>query len=306
MNILISGGSGFLGSALTRSLLADGHKVSILTRDSARVHSSEGVQAVVWDGRSSRGWLDVFSSMDAVVNLAGDTIGRWPWTAERKKRIQESRVQAGMALTEAFNKASSRPAILIQASGIGYYGPLGSRRVAETERPGDDFVAQVAVAWENSTSQVDALPGVRRAIIRTSIVLDTQKGILPLMSLPVRLFAGGPLGSGQQGVSWIHIDDEIRAIRFLIENQSARGAFNLSAPQPVSNAEFYRSLASALGRPYWLPAPAFAMKLALGEMSTLLLDGQYALPNRLLDLGFQFVHERVETAFHALYHSKKL
>jgi len=304
LNILISGGSGFLGSALTRSLVSDGHKVSILTRDRARVPSSAGVQAVVWDGRSSRGWLDVFSSMDAVVNLAGDTIGRWPWTAERKKRIQESRVQAGLAMTEAFDRASTRPPVLIQASGIGYYGPLGSRQVAESERPGNDFIAQVAVAWENSTSEVDALPGVRRAIIRTSIVLDTQKGILPLMSLSVRLFAGGPLGSGQQGVSWIHIDDEIRAIRFLIENQSARGAFNLSAPQPVSNAEFFRSLAKELGRPYWLPAPAFAMKLALGEMSTLLLDGQYALPKRLLDLGFQFNHERVETAFQAIYHSK--
>ena len=196
MNILVSGGTGFIGSALTRSLVMDGHKLWILTRDPARFVPSENVQAVAWDGRSSQGWLDVFSRMDAVVNLAGETIGRWPWTVERKKRIQDSRVQAGQAIAEAYNLASTRPPVLIQASGIGYYGPLDSRPVTEADRPGMDFIAQVAVAWEDSTSRVEMLPDVRRVIIRTSLVLDKQQGVLPLMALPVRFFAGGPLGSG--------------------------------------------------------------------------------------------------------------
>ena len=305
MNILISGGTGFIGSALTHSLVADGHKVWILTRDPARFAPSEGVYPLIWDGRSSQGWLDVFARMDAVVNLAGETIGRWPWTAERKKRIQDSRVAAGLAMAEAFDNAFTKPPVLIQASGIGYYGPLGPQSVTEADRPGQDFIAQVAVAWEDSTSRVDALPGVRRAIIRTSLVLDKQQGILPLMALPARFFIAGPLGNGQQGVSWIHINDEIRAIRFLIENQSARGAFNLCAPQPVSNVEFVQKLAKEMGRPYWLPAPGFAIKFALGEMSTLLLDGQYAFPKHLVDLGFQFNFARIETAFQSLYSFQK-
>ena len=305
MNILISGGTGFIGSALMRSLVADGHKTWILTRDPSRFTPTAGVQPVAWDGRSSQGWLDVFSRMDAVVNLAGETIGAWPWTAERKKRILESRVAAGRAMLEAYERASDRPPVLIQASGVGYYGPLGPQQVSESGAPGKDFIAQVAIDWEDSTSRLDDLPGVRRVVIRTSLVLDTRQGVLPLMALPVRFFAGGPLGNGRQGVSWIHIDDEVRAIRFLIENQGARGPFNLSAPQPVSNAIFIQKLSAALGRPYWLPAPGFAMKLLLGEMSTLLLDGQYAIPGRLLDLGFQFNFQQVEAAFQTLYSDKK-
>jgi uncharacterized protein (TIGR01777 family) len=302
MNILISGGTGLIGSALTHSLLADGHQVWILTRSPARANLPAGAQAVGWDGRSSQGWLDVFASMDAVVNLAGETVGRWPWNSPRKLRIVASRVQAGLAMREAFERATKRPPVLIQASGVGYYGPLGAQPVTEAGRAGSDFMAQVAANWEASSASVDTLPDVRRAVIRTALVLDPHAGVLPLMALPARLFAGGPLGNGQQGVSWIHIDDEVRAIRFLIENERARGAFNLSAPHPVSDAVFLRALAKALGRPYWLPAPAFALKLFLGEMSTLLLDGQYALPERLLELGFVFKYEQVEAAFQALYH----
>jgi uncharacterized protein (TIGR01777 family) len=302
MNILISGGTGFIGSALTRSLLTDGHKVWILTRSPARANLPAGAQAVGWDGRSSQSWLEVFARMDAVVNLAGETVGRWPWNSARKLRIVASRVQAGRAMNEAFERATKRPAALIQASGIGYYGPLDAQPVTEAGGAGNDFMAQVAANWEASSLEVEALPDVRRVVIRTALVLDPQEGVLPMMALPVRLFAGGPLGSGQQGVSWIHIDDEVRAIRFLIENERARGVFNLSSPHPVSNAVFLRALAKKLGRPYWLPAPAFALKLFLGEMSTLLLDGQYALPERLLDLGFVFKYEHVEAAFQALYH----
>jgi uncharacterized protein (TIGR01777 family) len=301
MNVLISGGSGLIGSALTGSLIADGHRVWVLTRRASGLALPAGVTAVQWDGRSSQGWLDVFAQMDAVVNLAGETVGKWPWSPTHKKRILDSRIDAGHALSDAFQKSARRPAVLVQSSGIGYYGPCGPEPVTENSPAGSDFMAGVASQWEDSTRMVDAGLGVRRAIIRTSLVLDARQGVLPLMALPVRLFAGGPLGGGKQGVSWIHIDDEVRAIRFLLEHDSARGAFNLCAPAPLSNADFLRALAAALSRPYWLPAPAFALRMLLGEMSTLLLDGQYALPQRILGLGFDFRYPTAEQAFKALF-----
>jgi uncharacterized protein len=303
MNILISGGTGFIGSALMRSLIADEHKVWILSRNPSGLKLPAGAQALGWDGRSGDGWLDVFSRMDAVVNLAGETVGSFPWNKSRKQRIHDSRVIAGQAMVEAFHQAKSKPAVLVQASGIGYYGALGSQPVTDSDAPGRDFMAMVASDWEASSAAVEVLPGVRRVVIRTSLVLDAHEGVLPLMALPVRLFAGGPLGSGKQGVSWIHIDDEVRAIRFLIENDSARGAFNLSAPNPLPSSEFIRALAKALSRPYWFPVPAFALKLLLGDMSTLLLDGQFALPKRLQDMGFVFRYEHADQAFRAIYNT---
>ncbi len=300
MKILIAGGSGFIGSALTRSLLADGHQVWVLTRNPARVPVTPGLLPVRWDGRTSQGWVGVLAQMEAVVNLAGETVGQWPWSAQRKKNIRESRVDAGLALAEAFQKVDPRPGVLIQASGVGYYGPCGPEPVTEDAPAGNDFMASVASHWEASTRIIDSL-GVRRVLIRTSLVLDAHQGVLPLMALPVRLFAGGPLGHGRQGVSWIHLEDEVRAIRYLLENEKARGVFNLTAPNPLSNADFIRALAHTLARPYWLPAPAFALRALLGEMSTLLLDGQFAIPQRLVNLGFVFHYETARQAFDNLF-----
>jgi uncharacterized protein len=300
MKILITGGTGFIGTALMHSLLADGHQVFVLTRHPERTRLPANVHAVGWDGRTVAGWLNVFSEMDAVVNLAGATIGQWPWSAARKKAILNSRVDAGVAIVHAFQQAARKPGVLIQASGIGYYGPRGKEAVDENAAAGSDFVATVALEWEASTKLVDAL-GVRRVTLRTALVLG-RGGILPLMALPVRLFAGGPLGSGKQGVSWIHIDDEVRAIRYLLDNEKARGAYNLTAPNPLSNADFMRFLAKALRRPYWLPVPAFAMRALLGEMSTLILDGQYAIPQRLVNLGFTFKFESAFDAFKAIFY----
>ncbi|GAB4490599.1 MAG: TIGR01777 family oxidoreductase [Anaerolineales bacterium] len=300
MNVLIAGGTGFIGSALTRSLLADGHHVWVLTRNPARARLPKSAQAIGWDGRTVGNWLDVFSQMDAVVNLVGENVGRWPWTAERKHSIRKSRVDAGAALAGAFQKASRRPAVLVQSSGVGYYGSCGSEPVDESSPVGSDFFASVASDWEASTRVVDSL-GVRRVVIRISLVLDARAGILPLMALPVKLFAGGKLGDGKQGVSWIHLEDHIRAVRFLLENEKAIGVFNLSAPNPLSNADFMAALAKSLNRPYWFHVPAFALRMALGEMSTLLLDGQFALPQRLVDLGFVFRFETAREAFESLF-----
>ncbi len=294
MNVLIAGGTGFIGSALTQSLLADKHRVFLLTRNPQSAQIPFGVQIVEWDGRTCESWLDVFNQVDAVVNLAGASIGQGVWTAKRKAILLRSRVDAGLAISRAFDLAPEKPGVLIQASGVGYYGPHGPQPLNEDTPPGKDFLASLAVEWETSTQKVEKL-GVRRAIIRSAIVLGHQ-GILPLMALPVRLFAGGPIGSGQQGVSWIHIDDEVRAIRFLLQNEKSHGAYNVAAPNPLSNADFMRFMAKALRRPYWLHTPAFAFQL-LGEMSTLFLDGQFAIPQRLVNQGFTF---NIESAFDAL------
>ncbi|NCP86667.1 MAG: TIGR01777 family protein [Anaerolineae bacterium CG_4_9_14_3_um_filter_57_17] len=300
MNIIIAGGTGLIGTALTRSLLTDGHTVTILTRSSGRTNLQPGAQSQTWDGRSPGEWTQVLAGADAVVNLAGATIGQWPWSAERKKQILESRINAGQAFALAFEKVSPRPRVYLQASGVGYYGPRGLEPLNEDVPAGNDFLANIALQWETSTRLLDSM-GVRRAIIRTGLVLDAHGGVLPLMALPVRLFAGGPIGDGKQGISWIHLQDEVRAIRFLLENDQARGAFNLTAPNPLSNAHFMRALAQTLHRPHWLPVPAFAMRLALGEMSALLLTGQYVIPQKLVNLGFGFNFESARDALNNIY-----
>lgn len=286
MKVLIPGGTGFLGAALTKSLLADGHQVWVLTRDPRQVRVSAGTQVAAWDGRTAAGWGELVNQMDAVVNLAGRSLSTWPWTQANKQSFWDSRVDAGRAVAEAVSQADRRPKVLIQASGIGHYGLSGSP-ADESTPPADDFAARLTVAWEDATRSIEEL-GVRRVIIRTAVVLGKEGGMFRLMALPVRLFAGGPIGGGGQAVSWIHLADEVGAIRFLLENESARGPFNLVAPEASTNADFYRALAKALHRPYWLPTPALPLRLALGEMSTLLLDGRIAQPKRLTDLGYRF------------------
>lgn len=301
MKVMIAGGTGLIGSALTRALLKAGHQVSILTRAPARARLPQGVQALGWDGRSAEGeWVTALAQSEAVINLAGATIGQWPWSAERKRQILESRVQAGLTLTRALEKASPRPRVYLQASGVGYYGPCGPEALTETSPSGSDFLAQVAQQWEESSHLVNMLK-MRRVILRTGLVLDAHAGALPLMALPVRLFAGGPIGNGKQGVSWIHLKDEIGAILFLLEKETAEGPFNLTAPNPLPNAVFMQVLAQSLGRPCWLSAPAFALRLALGEMSALLLTGQFALPQKLVEQGFSFQFQTAQQALNDLY-----
>jgi uncharacterized protein (TIGR01777 family) len=304
MKVMIAGGSGLIGSALARSLLADGHSVWLLSRSPKTVRAEPGVQVLEWDGRTVyHSWLGVFSQMDVLVNLAGSTIGQWPWSEARKKEVLNSRVSAGLALAQAFEKVSPRPPVLLQASGVGYYGPRGIESLNEDAPAGNDFLSDVSINWESATRLVDTM-GVRRVIMRTGLVLAPKGGVLPLMALPVQLFAGGQLGSGKQGISWIHLADQVRAMRFLMENDKARGIFNLTAPNPVSNADFMRSLARALHRPYWLPVPSFALRLALGEMSDLLLTGQFVIPQRLVNLGFAFNFENIYHAVKDICHAR--
>lgn len=299
MNVLVTGGTGLIGRALTKSLLADGNKVWILTRTPERVSLPLGCVAVGWDGRTAQGWGPLVNNMNAIVNLAGANTSAWPWTEKRKQSFWNSRVWAGQAVSEAVRLAKKRPAVLVQMSGIGRYG-LRGETATESTPPANDFSARLTVAWELSSQPVEEL-GVRRAAARTAVVLSRDNIIMKLMELPMRLCVGGRLGSGEQTFPWIHIADEIRAIRFLLTDERARGPFNLIAPEPASNAQFTHALARQLKRPYWLHVPALPMRLLLGEMSNLILEGRPAQPQRLLELGFQFQRPTLESALTELY-----
>lgn len=303
MRVIITGGAGFIGRALAASLSADGYEVILLSRNPERARGlPRNVQAVGWDARTAKGWGSLADGAAAIVNLAGESIAGGLWTAERKQRIRDSRVNAGKAVVEAVQSIASaarKPAVVIQASAVGYYGPHGDEEVTEDTPPGDDFLAQVAVAWEASTAPVETM-GVRRVIIRTGLPLSRKGGIFPLFVLPFRLFVGGPLGSGRQWLPWIHLEDETGAIRFLMDHAEARGPFNLCAPHPVTNAEFSHVLGRVMGRPSVMRVPAFAFRTILGEMSTLILDGQRQIPRRLLDMGYRFWFPEVESALRDL------
>jgi len=301
MRVIITGGTGLLGQALASELLSTENQNQVIVLSRAHERATNlvaGMSVQRWDARSAEGWGSLVDGADAIVNLAGQSLFGW-WTPRRKRRILESRVNAGHAVVQAVESARVKPGVVIQASGIGYYGPRADREIDEQASPGEDFLGQTAVAWEASTSPVESL-GVRRAVMRSGLVLSRSGGSFPLMLLPFRFFVGGSFGSGSQWFPWIHIADTVRAIRFLIEEERASGPFNLVAPQTITNADFNRVLGQVLRRPAWLRVPAFAMHLILGEMSTLVLDGQRAIPRRLLELGFSFHFAEAETALQNL------
>jgi uncharacterized protein (TIGR01777 family) len=306
MRVIITGGSGLIGLALSENLAADGHKVTILSRSPERAASlPNGVEAVRWDARSADGWGQLAEGADAIVNLAGSNLagaGFFPsrWTPERRQIIRDSRVWAGQAVVEAVGAAKEKPGVVIQASGVGYYGNTGDTEVTEDAPPGSDYLADLAAnEWEPSTAKVEEM-GVRRAIARSGAVLDAREGALPRLLLPHRLFVGGPMGSGKQWLPWIHLQDEARAIRFLIENKAASGPFNLVAPEPITNGAFGKAMGRVLGRPSFIPVPGFAMKTAFGDVSSVVLEGQRALPQRLLEMGFTFCFPEAEGALEDL------
>mgnify|MGYP005852887895 CR=1 FL=1 len=303
MRVIIAGGTGLIGQALTRYLLSSGYEVVVLSRTSARARAlPPAAQVVRWDGRTAEGWGGLLDGADAIVNLAGASIGipPLPWTSGRKRRIRESRLDAGRAVVEAVRAAARRPRVVVQSSAVGYYGPCGDEPVTEDAPPGTDFLARVCVDWESSTAEVEAL-GVRRVIIRTGVVLSSNGGLLPLMALPFRFFVGGTLGSGRQWMPWIHIADHVAAIRFLMEHEATRGPWNLTAPNPVTNTEFSRTLGRVLRRPSFMRVPALPLRLLLGEIADLLLlGGQRAVPARLQHESFSLTYSNIESALREL------
>ena len=303
MRVVIAGGSGFIGTRLCRILVDAGHTPFILTRSAGRAAGSllPGVSAIGWDGRTGQGWAQFLDQDTALVNLAGENIAAGRWTPERKQRILESRVFAGQAMADAVARAQFRPRVLVQASAVGFYGPRGPEPLDESAPSGTGFLAEVCRAWEASSRAVEQA-GVRRCVIRTGVVLGPG-GALARMLPAFRFFLGGPLGSGEQFLSWIHLDDEVQVIRFLLENQGCSGAYNCCAPNPADSRTFARTLGLVLGRPALLPAPAPALRLLLGEMAQeVLLSGQNVRPARLMEEGYRFLHPDLEGALRAALH----
>jgi hypothetical protein len=300
MKVLISGGSGFIGSALTNDLVRDGHEVIILTR---RVSASQSLSPLVrfvhWDARTLGAWAAELEQVDAVVNLIGENIGAKRWTPAQKQEILASRVNAGNALTQAIRSASQKPGVFVQISGVGAYGMHEDKVFDEGDDYGADFSASVTRAWETSTSAVEEM-GVRWVVARTGVVLHAKKGALPRMLLPFKFFVGGHLGSGRQWFSWIHLADAVRGIRFLIDTPQASGVFNLCA-ESVTNREFAREVGKAMRRPAFIPVPGFVLKLMFGEMSTIILEGQNVAAKRLQELGFQFLYPKIDAALRNLH-----
>lgn len=291
--IIISGGTGFIGSALATRLAGEGYQVVILSRSSGS-HENNNISRVEWDPANISGWVECLENASAVIHLAGENLGDGLWTKAKKERILASRLQSGQALVEAIKKLKSPPGFFIQSSAIGYYGTSETDEFTEGSPAGGDFLAEVAKKWEASTVELEDLK-IPRAVIRTGIVLDTRRGAFPKLLLPFKLFAGGPLGNGRQWFSWIHKEDEVGAILHILQGRHT-GTFNLTAPVPLRNREIAKLIAKVMHPLSWLPVPGFAMRLLLGEMSTLVLDGQKAVPVRLQSSGYKFKYEHFEPA----------
>jgi uncharacterized protein (TIGR01777 family) len=309
MKAVIAGGTGFLGRPLAELYAEEGHQVTVLTRRLAPAVSEyeagtglPGITHLGWKPDGSTGpWAAVIDGADLVVNLSGESIGGARWTPEHKARVRDSRISATTSLVAAIRGAARPPATLISGSAKDYYGPRGDEPVGEEEPQGRGFLADVTGAWEREALAASPT-GARVAIIRTGLVIEKSGGALPRMMTPVRLFAGGPLGSGRQYVSWIHRADWLEMVRWIARTPQAKGAFNATAPDPVPNAVFMKALARALRRPSWLPAPAFGLRLMLGEMADeLLLTGQRAVPSKALSMGFRFHLPQVDQAMKAIF-----
>jgi uncharacterized protein len=295
MKIVVAGGTGFLGRALVARLRAEGHAVQVLTR------TSRGADEISWDPDGTAGpWASALDDADAIVNLAGESIAAGRWTAARKARIRESRIRATRSLVAAIGKARRGPSVFLSGSAIGYYGPHGDEPVTEQTPPGSDFLASVCRDWE--TEALRAAGATRVVLLRTGIALEKDGGALPQMALPFRLFAGGPVGTGRQYQAWIHRDDWVSMASWALRTSSVSGPLNFTAPTPVTNREFAGALGRVLRRPAFMPAPAFAMRLALGEMAdALLLTGQRVVPAAAQAQGFHFEYPTLEPALRAIY-----
>ncbi len=292
MKIAISGGTGFVGKHLAQHFLSKGYSVYILTR-SKRTSSEKNLHYVQWLSESSNP-ASALEGVDVVINLAGKTINT-RWTEKAKKEIVDSRVESTKAIYSIINSLKQRPSVFINASAIGIYGTSVEQTFTETSTTkGTDFLAKTVEVWEKEANKMNEL-GVRTVLTRFGIVLG-EEGALPKMVLPYKIFAGGPLGSGGQWVSWIHIGDLVHLIHHIIHTPKITGPVNAVAPNPVQMNQLGKTIAKKLQRPHWLPAPSFALKAVLGEMSLLLLKGQRVLPEKALTSHYQFIYPSLDKA----------
>ena len=299
MKVLISGGSGFIGSHLVASLVNDGHDVVVLSRRPEPMNTARGVRYVTWDARSANGdWVKELSGAQAVVNLAGASIGSWPWTRRRMAELLSSRLSATAALVQALERTpAQRPPVLVSASGIDYYGDRGDEVITEESQAGDSFLARLSQQWETAAQKAEPL-GVRVVRIRTSMVFGREAFAFRLLTLPFRLFVGGPLGNGRQWFTWIHVDDIVGLYRLALEDPRVSGAVNAVAPDIRREGEVAKEIGRVLRRPALIPVPAFVLKLVLGKEAQLLLHGRRAEPAKARGYGYQFrfggLHEALE------------
>ena len=295
MKILITGSHGLVGKALISELVKDGHEIVSLVR-----HKSEGASEIEWHPNQGSIDSERVSGFDVVVHLAGESIASGRWTDEKKRKIRESRVDGTTLLSRALAQSSKAPATFISASAIGYYGNRADELLNEKSAPGNDFLAEVCVAWERATGEAEAR-GVRTVHTRFGIILDQEGGALAKMLTPFRMGVGGRIGDGKQWMSWIALVDIIKGLKFVIENESIAGPVNFVAPNPVTNGEFTKSLGDAISRPTLFPMPSFAVRLAFGEMAdALLLSSAKVEPKRLQESGYRFEFEDLQPALAAI------
>jgi uncharacterized protein (TIGR01777 family) len=308
MKIIVAGGTGFLGSPLAETWAEEGHDVRLLTRSlpsgEARHESGTGVPGITrvgWtaDGRTGP-WAEALSGADAVINLAGASVGEQRWTPQRKAELRDSRLLATRSLVLAISRAEAPPALLLSMSGVGYYGDAGDEPRTESSPPGRDFLAQLCEDWEAEARRLER-EHVRLVILRTGTVLERTGGALPRMMTPFRFFVGGPLGSGRQYISWIHRLDWVEVVRWIVQTPEVTGVINATAPHPVTSRQFARALGRAIHRPALLPAPSVALKLVLGEFARSVLTGQRVLPERALALGYHFRYPELDMAFRGIF-----
>ena len=284
MHILLTGGTGLIGRQLCRHWSGQGHQLTVWSRRPEKVAKICGAQV------RAIARLEDFGNepLDAVVNLAGAPIADRPWTHRRKALLWSSRITLTETLLAWLETREQKPALLISGSAVGWYGDGGERELTEDSPPViDDFASQLCIAWEETAQRAEG-QSIRVVLVRTGLVLSAEGGFLSRLLLPFKLGLGGPLGNGRQWMPWVHIDDQIALIDFLLHRDQASGPYNACAPKPVRNREFAKTLGSVLRRPAFMPMPALALKVGLGEMSLLLLGGQKAMPERLLEAGFTF------------------
>jgi uncharacterized protein (TIGR01777 family) len=300
--VIVTGGTGFIGTPLCQTLADKGYEVVVLSRSPEKVPqvlNRRSIQGVAWNGKDATGWGHLADGALAIVNLAGENVGQ-RWSEDVKRKLRESRLNAGRAVVEAIQQATTKPQVLVQASAIGYYGPRSDdATLSEGAPPGNDFLAKLCQEWEASTAAVEQL-GVRRAVARIGVVVGEGGGALERLLPFFKLGLGGPMGNGQQWWAWVHRQDVVNALIWLIETPQAHGVYNITAPTPLRNKEFSQELGRALHRPSLLPVPSFALDLILGEGSSFVLTGQRVVPTKLQQEGFTFRYPTAYEAFQAL------
>jgi uncharacterized protein (TIGR01777 family) len=298
MKIAITGGSGFVGTELTKLLHQKGHEVYILSRSNNQLNKD--VHNIKWLSESENPEVQL-NGIDAWVNLAGVSINDGRWTEQQKQKIYDSRMKATDEMIRIIDSVDIKPSVLINASAIGIYPPSQSATYTEnSDARGDDFLAKTVEDWEKKASMVEKF-GTRVLCSRFGIILGKDEGALPLISMPYKMFVGGKVGSGKQWLSWIHVEDVSRAILFAINTNKMKGPFNVTSPNPQNMNDFGKILAGVLKRPYWIPVPSIALKMALGDKSQLVLKGQRVLPEKLIANGFSFKFPELEQALQHIY-----